>query len=81
MARASAFIPVDFNLHARIRKYHIDERLKSIESNKLNWATCEALAFYSLNHEGYNIRFTGQDVERGTFSQRHMNLIDQKSEE
>ena len=56
------FIPPNFAIHPRIKKYHIDERLKSIDSNKLNWATCEALAFYSLNYEGYNIRLTGQDV-------------------
>jgi 2-oxoglutarate dehydrogenase complex dehydrogenase (E1) component-like enzyme len=51
-----------------------------LEKNDLDWATCEALALFSLNAEGYNIRMTGQDVERGTFSQRHLNLTDQKNE-
>lgn len=55
--------------------------MKSIEKNELNWATCEALALFSLNAEGYNIRMSGQDVERGTFSQRHINLTDQATEE
>lgn len=61
-AKASIYIPQDFALHSRIKRYHVDERLKSIEANKLSWATCEALAFFSLNYEGYNVRFTGQDV-------------------
>ncbi len=52
-----------------------------LEDNKFDWATCEDLAFFSLISEGYNLRFTGQDVERGTFSQRHINLVDQKTEE
>ena len=78
-AKASCFYPSSFAIHPRIKKYHIDKRLKSIEENKYDWATCEALAFFSLNYEGFNVRMTGQDVERGTFSQRHLNLIDQKN--
>jgi 2-oxoglutarate dehydrogenase complex dehydrogenase (E1) component-like enzyme len=74
-------LPPNFSIHPRVHRYHIEDRLKSIEKNELNWATCEALAFFSLTAEGYNIRMTGQDVERGTFSQRHLNLTDQKTEE
>jgi 2-oxoglutarate dehydrogenase complex dehydrogenase (E1) component-like enzyme len=80
-ALTSVTVPPTFTVHPRIKKYHIDERIKSLETNNLNWATCEALALFSLNYEGYNIRLTGQDVERGTFSQRHINLTDQKTEE
>lgn len=47
----------------------------------LDWATCEAMAFGSLLHAGYNMRISGQDVERGTFSQRHGVLVDQNTEE
>ena len=72
--------PSDFKVHPRIKKYHIDDRTNSIKKDKLSWATCEAMALYSLNFEGYNIRFSGQDVERGTFSQRHINLTDQATE-
>jgi 2-oxoglutarate dehydrogenase complex dehydrogenase (E1) component-like enzyme len=39
------------------------------------------LAFFSLIYEGYNVRMSGQDVERGTFSQRHLVLTDQNTEE
>lgn len=80
-ALASTFIPPDFAVHSRIKRLHIEKRLKSIEENELDWATCEALALFSLVYEGHNIRMTGQDVERGTFSQRHLNLIDQKTEQ
>lgn len=73
-------MPPNFAVHPRIQKFHIDKRLKSVEDNKLDWATCEALAFFSLSSEGHNIRFTGQDVERGTFSHRHINLTDQNNE-
>jgi len=46
----------------------------------IDWATAEALAFGSLVDEGYHVRVSGQDVERGTFSQRHAVLHDQQTE-
>ena len=55
--------------------------MKNIAENVLDWATCEAIAFFSIVNDGNNLRLTGQDVERGTFSQRHLNLVDQKTEE
>jgi 2-oxoglutarate dehydrogenase E1 component len=47
----------------------------------IDWATAEAMAFGSLLLEDYHVRLSGQDVERGTFSQRHHVLHDQKSED
>ena len=41
------------------------------------WATAESLAFASLLEEGYNVRLSGQDSVRGTFSQRHSGITDQ----
>src|SRR3546814_3922669 len=46
-----------------------------------DWATAEALAFGTLLVEGHPVRLSGQDSNRGTFSQRHAALIDQKTEE
>ena len=46
----------------------------------IDWATGEALAFGSLLDEGFPVRLSGQDSERGTFSQRHSVLIDQQNE-
>lgn len=49
----------------------IESRSKMFEENKLDWAMGEHLAYGSLMLEGYDVRMSGQDVERGTFSHRH----------
>ena len=71
-------LPSDFNVHSRLQKMHISNRIASIEKDKIDWATAEAMSFLSLNMEGYNARLCGEDVERGTFSQRHLVFHDQR---
>ena len=62
--------------HKTVRLYQ--ERLKNyFEHGKLDWATAELLAFASLVNEGKKVRMSGQDVERGTFSQRHAVVTDE----
>jgi len=51
------------------------------EKNQLDWGMAETLAYGSLMEEGYDVRISGQDVERGTFSHRHAILRDEISEE
>lgn len=69
---------MDFNVHPTIQKI-FDERVKNFNTNeKLDWASMESLAFASLLNEGYGVRLSGQDVERGTFSHRHAYISDQK---
>src|SRR5690606_31853123 len=71
-------VPEDFNVHRTVKRF-LDNRRAAIEAGEgIDWATGEALAFATLVTEGYPVRLSGQDVERGTFSQRHSVLNDQK---
>jgi 2-oxoglutarate dehydrogenase E1 component len=59
----------------------LGDRAKMIENNVLDWGMAETLAYGSLLEEGFDVRISGQDVERGTFSHRHAILRDEISEE
>ncbi|CEN59466.1 thiamine diphosphate-binding protein [Aspergillus pseudodeflectus] len=72
--------PDGFTLHRNLKRI-LSNRKKTVEEGQnIDWATAEALAFGSLVNEGYHVRVSGQDVERGTFSQRHAVLHDQETE-
>ena len=74
-------IPEEDKLFKKTRKLLFD-RKKMIEvSDKLDWAMGELLAYASLLDEGHDVRLSGQDVERGTFSHRHAILKVEQSEE
>jgi 2-oxoglutarate dehydrogenase E1 component len=73
-------LPQDFHLHKTLGRF-IENRRKSIETGtNIDWSTGEALAFCSLMLEGHPVRLSGQDSERGTFSQRHSVLHDQETD-
>jgi 2-oxoglutarate dehydrogenase E1 component len=73
-------VPDGFRVHRTIARF-LENRAKAIESGVgVDWATGEALAVCSLLEEGHHVRLSGQDSERGTFSQRHSVLIDQEDE-
>jgi 2-oxoglutarate dehydrogenase E1 component len=74
-------VPDGFHVHRTVQRF-LDARKKAIESGKgIDWATAEALAFGSIIADGRRVRLSGQDSERGTFSQRHSVLYDQETEE
>jgi 2-oxoglutarate dehydrogenase E1 component len=74
-------LPPGFHLHRTLTRF-LDHRRKAIETGSgIDWATAEALAFCSLLRDGNRVRLSGQDSERGTFSQRHSVLIDQETEQ
>ncbi|KAH8027629.1 hypothetical protein HPB51_007179 [Rhipicephalus microplus] len=63
-------------------KHHVNDRLQKIQQGRgIEWATAEALALGSLLYQGFNVRFCGQDVGRGTFSHRHAILVDRNTEQ
>ncbi len=72
-------VPHEFSLNSKLKRL-LDKRMTAIESGKgIDWANAEALALASLLMQGYTIRLSGQDVGRGTFSQRHSVLFDAKT--
>ncbi|ODS00547.1 2-oxoglutarate dehydrogenase subunit E1 [Methyloceanibacter methanicus] len=73
-------IPPTLTPHKTIARIMATRR-KSIDEGKgIDWATAESLAFGTLLVEGFKIRLSGQDSERGTFSHRHSVLMDQVNE-
>ncbi len=68
--------PDGFTVHPKLVKQLERRRVALGEAGGIDWAHAESLAFATLLTEGTPIRLTGQDVERGTFSQRHMVLHD-----
>ena len=73
-------LPEGFTVHPRLQPI-LDRRVKMIDDNALDWATGELLAFGSLLMDGHPVRLVGQDVQRGTFGQRHSVLVDRKTGE
>ncbi|PBC05727.1 2-oxoglutarate dehydrogenase E1 component [Mesorhizobium sp. WSM3860] len=73
-------VPKDFEAHKTILRF-LENRRQAIESGEgIDWSTAEALAFGAILLDGNPIRLSGQDSERGTFSQRHSVLYDQRDE-
>ncbi len=74
-------IPESLNIHKTVKRA-IENRRHAIEAGAgIDWATGEHLAFATLLDQGFPIRLAGQDSVRGTFVQRHCDLIDQTTEE
>jgi 2-oxoglutarate dehydrogenase E1 component len=73
-------VPGDFNAHKTVKRL-LNRRFEMIDQGKgIDWSMAEHLAFGTLLAEGFPVRLSGQDSERGTFSQRHSVFIDQETE-
>src|SRR5574343_511436 len=81
IAKVVTELPSDKKFISKIQKLINDRKAMYFENNKLDWAMGEMLAYGSLLTEGYNVRISGQDVERGTFSHRHAVVKVEDSEE
>jgi 2-oxoglutarate dehydrogenase E1 component len=74
-------VPSSFNLNPKIKRL-LEHRWRALQEDlPVDWATGEALAFGTLLIEGTPVRLSGQDSERGTFSQRHAALYDVETNE
>ncbi len=81
VGKALTTAPAGFHLHKTIAR-QLDAKAKMFETGEgFDWATAEALAFGTLLNEGLDVRLSGQDSSRGTFSQRHAALVDQQTEQ
>ncbi|MDQ3813945.1 MAG: 2-oxoglutarate dehydrogenase E1 component, partial [Armatimonadota bacterium] len=74
-------LPEDFHPHPKITRFLEARREMARGERPLDWSTGEALAFASLSADGIRVRLTGQDSQRGTFSQRHAVLHDVDTDE
>jgi len=75
LAEAIGTVPEGFVVHPKLAR-QFEQRDKVVADGQIDWALGEALAIGSLLVEGTNVRLTGQDTRRGTFSQRHAVLVD-----
>jgi len=81
IANAISNLPEDKKFISKIQKLINDRKTMFFETNLLDWGMAEHLAYGSLLQEGYDVRISGQDVERGTFSHRHAVVKVEDSEE
>jgi 2-oxoglutarate dehydrogenase E1 component len=79
LAEKLCTIPDGFKAFSKIEKL-FNDRKNMIKTDALDWAMGELLAYATLAHEGHNVRMTGQDCERGTFSHRHAIIKQEDSE-
>jgi 2-oxoglutarate dehydrogenase E1 component len=73
-------VPEGFTVHPKLLR-QFEQRAQMVADGEVDWALGEALAFGSVLREGTDVRLSGQDTRRGTFSQRHAVLVDYRTGE
>lgn len=81
IAKVVSTVPEGANFVRKAERILQGRAKMAFETNELDWGMAENLAYGSLMEEGFNVRISGQDVERGTFSHRHAILRDEVTEE
>jgi 2-oxoglutarate dehydrogenase E1 component len=81
LAEKMTTVSPEVHLYKKILRLLEDRNKMVFESDKLDWGLAELMAYATLLDEGYNVRISGQDVERGTFSHRHAIMKVEESEE
>ncbi|WP_299164354.1 2-oxoglutarate dehydrogenase E1 component [uncultured Eudoraea sp.] len=81
IAKTITELPKDKKFLRKVERLVGDRKKMFFETNKLDWAMGELLAYGTLLEEGFDVRMSGQDVERGTFSHRHAVMKVEESEE
>lgn len=79
-AKGITELPEGFNFLRKIERLIADRKAMYFDRDQLDWAMGELLAYGTLLQEGYHVRLSGQDVERGTFSHRHAVIKSENSE-
>lgn len=74
-------IPQDFSPLRKMKKYLAERQTLMVEEKRLDWAAGELLAYATILNDGKDVRFSGEDVERGTFTHRHAVIYDEKTGE
>ncbi len=80
LGRKLATLPEGHTYFRKIKKL-LNDRIKMIEEDRLDWGMAEMIAYATLLVEGHPVRISGQDVERGTFSHRHAVVKTEDTEE
>jgi 2-oxoglutarate dehydrogenase E1 component len=79
LAEQITTIPSDFQALKKVEKLFADRKMM-LKNNRYDWAMGELMAYASLLNQGYSVRMSGQDCERGTFSHRHAVIKQEDSE-
>lgn len=81
LSRRLAALPSDFTPHAKIGTL-IQKRFEAVlQGTGIDWGNAETLAYATLLDQGYSVRISGQDSQRGTFNHRHCVVIDSHTEQ
>ena len=74
LGKKISVLPENEKFHPQLMKIFAARNKSIVDGKGIDWGTAEALAFASLINDGYHVRISGQDVERGTFSHRHAHV-------